>query len=114
MVIEISDIMFAFDSIPAALSISTDIFIIYTSNIFAVMGLRSMYFVIKDAIGAMEYLKYGLGVILAFIGIKMLLSAADILEVDVIASLVFIVVVLTITVLASLLHRRKATSVGEE
>lgn len=114
VVIEISDIMFAFDSIPAALSISTDIFIVYTSNIFAVMGLRSMYFVIKDAIGAMEYLKYGLGVILAFIGVKMLLSAANILEVDVTLSLIFIVVVLAITVIASLIHRKSDPGVDGE
>ena len=107
VVIEISDIMFAFDSIPAALSISTDIFIIYASNIFAVMGLRSMYFVIRDAIGSMEYLKYGLGVILAFIGAKMLLAAANIMQVEVVHSLLFILVVLGITVMASVLHSRK-------
>lgn len=106
VVIEISDLMFAFDSIPAALSITTDVFLVYTSNIFAVMGLRSMYFVIKDAIGSLDYLKYGLGIILAFIGIKMLLSAADICEVGVVPSLVFIIVVLAITVVASLAHRR--------
>lgn len=99
LVIELSDIMFAFDSIPAALSISTDIFIVYTSNIFAVMGLRSMYFVIKDAIGSLRYLKYGLGVILAFIGAKMLI--ADFYEVDVIMSLAVILIVLAITVVAS-------------
>lgn len=108
VVIEISDIMFAFDSIPAALSITTDIFIVYASNIFAVMGLRSMYFVIKDAIGALEYLKYGLGVILAFIGVKMLLGAADIYHVSVIHSLIFIIVVLLVTVVASMAHRRIA------
>ena len=106
VVIEISDIMFAFDSIPAALSITTDIFIVYASNIFAVMGLRSMYFVIKDAIGALDYLKYGLGVILAFIGVKMLLGAADIYHVSVIHSLMFIIAVLLVTVVASLAHRR--------
>ncbi len=108
VVIEISDIMFAFDSIPAALSITTDIFIVYASNIFAVMGLRSMYFVIKDAIGALECLKYGLGVILAFIGVKMLLGAADIYHVSVIHSLIFIIVVLLVTVVASMAHRRIA------
>ena len=71
------------------------------------MGLRSMYFVIRDAIGSMEYLKYGLGVILAFIGAKMLLAAADIMQVEVVHSLLFILVVLGITVLASIIHGRK-------
>lgn len=110
MVIELSDIMFAFDSIPAALSISTDIFVVYVSNIFAVMGLRSMYFVIKDAIGSLEYLKYGLGVILGFIGIKMLLGADDLFEISVLHSLLFIIIVLGITVLASVMHGRRKVS----
>lgn len=109
MVIELSDIMFAFDSIPAALSITTDIFVVYASNIFAVMGLRAMYFVIKDAIGSMEYLKYGLGVILGFIGIKMLLGADDLLEISVLHSLLFIIVVIGITILASVMHGRRRT-----
>ncbi|MDD3233233.1 MAG: TerC/Alx family metal homeostasis membrane protein [Candidatus Methanomethylophilus sp.] len=99
LVIELSDIMFAFDSIPAALAISTDIFIVYSSNIFAVMGLRSMYFVIKDALASLCYLKYGLGVILAFIGAKMLFS--DFIEVGVVTSLVVILAVLAVTVIAS-------------
>lgn len=106
IVIELSDLMFAFDSIPAALSITTDVFIVYASNIFAVLGLRSMFFVINGALNALDYLKYGLGTILAFIGIKMLVSAADIYEISVVASLVFILVVLAITIVASLLHRR--------
>ncbi len=106
IVIELSDLMFAFDSIPAALSITTDVFIVYASNIFAVLGLRSMFFVINSALNALDYLKYGLGTILAFIGVKMLVSAADIYEISVVASLVFILVVLAITIVASLLHRR--------
>lgn len=107
IVIELSDLMFAFDSIPAALAISTDIFVIYTSNIFAVMGLRSLYFVIKDVIGSLRYLKYGLGVILAFIGAKMLLAAADICEISVVVSLVFIITVLAVTVATSMAASRK-------
>jgi len=100
VVIELSDIMFAFVSIPAALSISTDMFIVFTSNIFAVMGLRSLFFVIRNALDSLKYLNYGLGVILAFIGAKMLLSFFDI-EISVVVSLVVIVVVLAVTVLAS-------------
>ena len=107
IVIELSDLMFAFDSIPAALAKSTDIFVIYTSNIFAVMGLRSLYFVIKDVIGSLRYLKYGLGVILAFIGAKMLLAAADICEISVVVSLVFIITVLAVTVATSMAASRK-------
>jgi len=105
LVIELSDIMFAFDSIPAALAISTDIFVIYTSNIFAVMGLRSMYFLIKDALTSLRYLKYGLGVILAFIGIKMLIS--EFYEVGTWTSLAFILVVLTITIVTSYVAGKK-------
>ncbi len=106
VVIELSDLMFAFDSIPAALSITTDIFIVYASNIFAVLGLRSMFFVINGALNALDYLKYGLGIILAFIGVKMLVSAADICEISVVASLAVILVVLAITIGASLIHRK--------
>ncbi|MGI6009160.1 MAG: TerC/Alx family metal homeostasis membrane protein [Methanomethylophilus sp.] len=107
VVIELSDIMFAFDSIPAALAITTDVFLVYTSNIFAVMGLRSMYFVIRDVLASLRYLKYGLGVILAFIGIKMLLGAADVVEIDTFVSLMFILVVLAITVVASLASKNR-------
>lgn len=107
VVIELSDLMFAFDSIPAALAISTDIFVIYASNIFAVMGLRSMYFVIRNAIGSMYYLKYGLGVILCFIGLKMILGAANVLEIGVVESLLFIISVLTVTIVASLIYFKR-------
>lgn len=107
VVIELSDIMFAFDSIPAALAITTDVFLVYTSNIFAVMGLRSMYFVIRDVLASLRYLKYGLGVILAFIGVKMLLGAADVVEIDTFVSLMFILVVLAITVVASLASKNR-------
>ena len=105
VVIELTDIMFAFDSIPAALAITTDKFIIYTSNLFAVLGLRSLFFVIKGSMEHLEYLKYGLGVILAFIGIKMLIS--DHYPVDVFVSLAVILIVLAATVAVSLYARRK-------
>lgn len=119
VVIELSDLMFAFDSIPAALAISTDVFVVYTSNIFAVMGLRSMYFVIRNAIGSLYYLKYGLGIILAFIGIKMIMHATDELwgfgfEVGVFESLVFIIVVLAVTVAVSIHHSKKTAAKAEE
>jgi tellurite resistance protein TerC len=74
MVIETTDIVFAVDSVPAILAITTDPFIVYTSNAMAILGLRSMYSVIGRMIASFEYLHHGLSVILAFIGVKMLLS----------------------------------------
>ena len=106
VVIEVSDIMFAFDSIPAALSITTDIFLVFTSNIFAVMGLRSLFFVLRGALDSLCYLNYGLGVILAFIGAKMFLSFFG-YEISVVLSLAVILVVLLITVAASRMAAKK-------
>ena len=74
MVVETTDIMFAFDSIPAIFAITTDPFIVFTSNIFAILGLRSLYFVLAAFIDKFEYLKYSLVAILAFVGVKMLVS----------------------------------------
>jgi tellurite resistance protein TerC len=74
MVVETTDIMFAFDSIPAIFAITTDPFIVFTSNIFAILGLRSLYFVLAAFIDKFEYLKYSLVAILAFVGFKMLAS----------------------------------------
>lgn len=72
MVIETTDVMFAFDSIPAIFGITTDPFIVFTSNIFAILGLRSLYFVLASMLDKFQYLKYSLVIILAFVGIKML------------------------------------------
>lgn len=105
IVIELSDIMFAFDSIPAVLAITTDKFIVYTSNIFAILGLRSLYFALKGSLEHLEYLKYGLGAILAFVGIKMLIS--EYYHVDIVTSLAFILGVLAITIVVSLWARKK-------
>lgn len=101
--IELADIVFAIDSIPAVLAISTDIFIVYTSNIFAILGLRSLYFAIRGSLEALSYLKYGLGLILAFVGVKMILT--DFVEIGVVFSLAFIGLVLAATVGASLIER---------
>ena len=106
IVIEISDLVFALDSIPAVLAISSDLLVIYTSNIFAILGLRSLYFAIKGGLSSLKYLKYGLGAILLFIAAKLLLS--DVVEIPIAASLAFIAVVLTVTILASLLARERA------
>lgn len=105
LVVELSDIMFAFDSIPACLSITTDTFIVYTSNIFAIMGLRSLYFAMRGMMDSLRYMKYGLGVILAFVGVKML--TADFMHISVMVSLTVILAVLAITILASVLIKPK-------
>ncbi len=110
IVIELTDVVFALDSIPAVLAISTDILVIYTSNIFAVMGLRSLFFVIKGGLNSLCYLKYGLGVILIFVSVKLL--SHKFLEIDVIYSLVVILGVLLVTIVASLMHGRKAGQAG--
>jgi tellurite resistance protein TerC len=73
--VEATDVAFATDSIPAVFAISRHPFIVYSSNVFAVLGLRSLYFVLAGMIGGFRYLNYGLGVVLAFIGVKMLLGA---------------------------------------
>ncbi len=104
IVIEMTDIVFALDSIPAVLAISTDTLVIYTSNIFAVMGLRSLFFVIHGGMQSIRYLKYGLGVILLFVSVKLL--AHSFIEIPVVLSLVVIVLVLLITIAASVLKNK--------
>lgn len=74
LVIEMTDLVFAIDSIPAVLAVSTDMFIVYTSNIFAILGLRSLYFALKGIMDYFYYLKYALSAILLFIGVKMVLN----------------------------------------
>jgi tellurite resistance protein TerC len=104
VVIETSDIMFAIDSVPAILAITTDTFIVFTSNAFAIMGLRSLYFLLAGLIDRFEYLKYGLAALLAFAGVKMLLS--DVVHIDVWVSLAIIVGILAISVAISLAATR--------
>ncbi len=104
VVIETSDIMFAIDSVPAILAITTDTFIVFTSNAFAIMGLRSLYFLLAGLIDRFEYLKYGLAALLAFAGIKMLLS--DVFHIDVWVSLGIIVAILGASIVISLLATR--------
>jgi len=95
--IEFTDLIFAVDSIPAIFAITSDPFIVYTSNVFAILGLRSLYFALEGVITKFPYLRYGLAVILVFIGCKMLL--VDVYKIPVIASLGFIAFVITISVL---------------
>ena len=74
IVIEFTDILFAIDSVPAILAITTDPFLVFSSNIFAILGLRSMYFFLSNMLAKFYYLKYSLIVILSFVGIKLLLA----------------------------------------
>jgi tellurite resistance protein TerC len=99
LAVEATDVVFALDSIPAALAITRDIFIVYTSNIFAILGLRSLYFALSSALDKLRLLHYGLAVILAFVAIKMLTNRW--FEVPVTWSLGFIVAVLAIFTIAS-------------
>ena len=112
VVIETSDIMFAIDSVPAILAITTDTFIVFTSNAFAIMGLRSLYFLLAGLIDRFEYLKYGLAALLAFAGVKMLLS--DVFHIDVWWSLGIIVAILVASVAISLAATRGSPAPGAE
>jgi len=99
-VIEASDLLFAVDSIPAIFTITNDPLILYTSNIFAIMGLRSMYFVLASFINLFHYLKYGLAIILTFIGLKMVVN--PVFHISSIVSLSVVALTLIISVLISL------------
>jgi len=98
-VIEMSDIIFAVDSIPAVLSISRDTFIVYTSNIFAIIGLRSLYFLLSGLAGKFKFLKYGVAIILFFIGLKML--GSHYFHISTAVSLAVIVSILSISIIFS-------------
>lgn len=95
ILVEISDVIFAVDSIPAIFAITTDPFIVLSANLFAILGLRAMFFLLAGAAATMHYLPYGLGVIMTFIGIKMLLL--EVYHVPIAISLGFIAIVLIIT-----------------
>lgn len=106
LVVEASDVIFATDSIPAILAITQDAFVVFTSNVFAILGLRSLYFALAGMMKTFHMLHYGLSVILTFIGIKML--GAHWFKIPTIAALGVIVGVLAISVAASLIFPPKA------
>ena len=106
MIIEFSDIIFAFDSIPAIFSVTHDPQIVFFSNIFAILGLRSMFFMLESIMDKFAYLRIGLSVLLTFIGVKMFLPLVGI-EVGIAASLVVIVAILTLSILLSVLFPPK-------
>jgi len=106
LVIETSDVLFAVDSIPAVLAITLNAFIVFTSNVFAILGLRSMYFALAGMMEMFEYLHYGLSMVLMFVGAKMLL--AHYWHIPTWAALAVIATVLLISVLASVIKRNTA------
>jgi tellurite resistance protein TerC len=105
LAVEVTDVIFAVDSIPAIFAITTDTFIVYTSNVFAIMGLRALYFAIAGILPYFHFLKYGLGVILTFVGTKMSLAHTD-WKIDTNLSLIVIGSVLVIATVASVVHRK--------
>lgn len=105
VLIEGTDVIFAVDSIPAIISISDDPFIVYTSNVFAILGLRSLYFALAGIEKYFTYLKYGLAAILVFVGAKMCI--ADFYKIPVEISLIVIAFLLAISMLASVIGKRK-------
>jgi len=106
--IEATDIVFAVDSIPAIFAVTTDPFIVYTSNIFAILGLRALYFALAGVMGKFHYLKVGLALVLAFVGAKMLLAA--VYKIPIGASLAIIATLLGGAVVASLIRSARASS----
>ena len=105
ILVEASDVIFAVDSIPAIFAVTSDPFIVLTANLMAILGLRAMFFLLAGAATKMHYLPYGLGIILVFIGFKMLML--DVFHMPIWISLSFIVIVLAITAWLSIRHSRK-------
>ena len=108
LVLETTDLLFATDSIPAVLAITLKPFIVYTSNVFAVLGLRAMYFVLAGMMETFHYLHYGLSIVLIFVGAKML--AADFYRIPTEIALAVVVGVLAVSVLASAVHPKRQAS----
>jgi tellurite resistance protein TerC len=106
LVVEFTDLIFAVDSIPAIFAVTTDPFIVYTSNVFAILGLRSLYFALAGVLDKFHYLKFGLGLVLTFVGIKMLLGHSP-WRIDTHISLGVIILILTGSVIASLVWPKK-------
>jgi len=105
ILVEFTDLVFAVDSIPAIFAVTTDPFLVYTSNVFAILGLRSMYFLLAGIVHKFVYLKYGLSVILTFVGLKMII--VDFYHVPILVSLGVIVVTLAVSIIASLMYPKR-------
>jgi len=106
IVIETTDVVFALDSIPAIFAITTDPFILFTSNVFAILGLRALYFLLAGVMGSFRYLKTGLSFILGFVGVKMLVEFFHI-EIPIPVSLGVIGIVLAVSIIASIIAQRR-------
>jgi TerC family integral membrane protein len=102
IIVEVTDLVFAVDSIPAIFAITTNTFIVYTSNVFAILGLRSMYFLLAGVVEKFHYLRTGLAIVLTFIGVKMLAEAVH-FSIPIWISLIFVAVVLASSIAASLI-----------
>jgi tellurite resistance protein TerC len=112
VVVEITDLVFAVDSIPAIFAVTTDRFILYTSNVFAILGLRSLFFLLAGVIEKFHYLKIGLAIVLAFIGVKMLLNELG-MHISIGFSLGIVALVLGGSVLASMFRPAVVTKLAE-
>ncbi len=112
LVVETTDILFAVDSIPAVLSITLDPFIVYTSNIFAILGLRALYFALAGVTLRLHYLSYGLSAILVFLGFKMLFSGFY--KLPVVVALGVVAGILAISTIASFFRPKKAETIAEQ
>jgi TerC family integral membrane protein len=110
VIVEVTDLLFAVDSIPAIFAVTNDRFILYTSNVFAILGLRSLFFLLAQVIQKFEYLRVGLAVVLAFIGVKMLLGELGI-DVPIGLALAGVVSILTLSVLASMIWTKSTGQV---
>lgn len=107
LVIETTDIIFAADSIPAILAVSHDPFIVYTSNVFALLGLRSLYFALAGIMQLFHYLHYGLSIILVFIGFKLLVSHVEAIKIDMLFALAVVAIILAGSVILSIIFPKK-------
>jgi tellurite resistance protein TerC len=108
LVIETTDVVFATDSIPAILAVTLDPFIVYSSNVFAILGLRALYFALAGIMEMFHYLHYGLSAVLAFVGAKMLVS--DFIKVPIHIALLVIAAILIVSVIASIAYPKKKTT----
>jgi tellurite resistance protein TerC len=111
LIVESTDLIFAVDSIPAIFAITDDPFIVYTSNVFAILGLRSLYFLLAGVVDKFHYLKLGLSAVLVFVGVKMVLT--DIYKIPIGLSLIVIASILSISIVASLVRARRLTELEE-
>jgi tellurite resistance protein TerC len=107
ILVECSDLMFAFDSIPAVLAVSKSAFVLITSNIMAILGLRALYFVVESIMPMFRFLKHGCCFLLAFIGVKMILAETHIFHLETSYSLLIVLAALTVSIVASLIFREK-------